>query len=280
MTNLIITKPLVRRYAAKLVEEEKSPYTREKYLRDLRRFAAYAGSRPVTKAMTLGYKAELERRYPARSVNSLLAALNSFLRFAGRDDLRVRHLRTQKDAFRPESAELTRDEYIRLIDAADALNDELASLILQTICSTGIRVSELKYVTVEAVKLGETDVACMGKTRRIFIVSALRDKLLRFAKKNGTKSGPVFCTKGGKPLDRSNVWRKMKSLCGKAGIPEQKVFPHNLRHLFARTFYENEHDLAALADILGHSSINTTRIYIISTGAEHAKRMENMDLVL
>ena len=279
MEKLIINELLLRRFEKRLLEEEKSHSTIEKYLRDARRFATHIGTQAADKALVLSYKGELGRDYPPKSANSMLAALNALFRFAGREDLRVRQFRLQQEAYRPESEELTREDYVRLIAAAENGKDEQTALLIQTVCGTGIRVSELGYITVEAAQKGETTVNCKGKTRRIFIVSALREKLLRYAERSGIISGPVFRTRGGKPLDRSNIWRRMKALCGKAGIPPEKVFPHNLRHLFARTFYENEHDIAALADILGHSSVNTTRIYIISTGAEHAKKLEDMRLV-
>lgn len=279
MQRLFITEKLQRRFAEDLRDQEKSAATVEKYLREARRFAEYAGGNEVSRRMTLGYKAMLGSLYSAKSANSMLAALNSLFRFARREDLCVRQFRLQRDAYRPESEELTRDEYVQLISAAEHACDYRSALILQTLCCTGIRIGELGYVTVEAAKEGGTSVCCKGKTRRIFIVSALRKKLLRYAEETGVSSGPVFLTRTGRPVDRTNVWRKMKKLCAAAGIPPQKAFPHNLRHLFARTFYEKEHDISTLADILGHSSVNTTRIYIISTGAEHAKRMEGMDLV-
>lgn len=280
MEKLKITERLLRRFAEGLRNEEKSSATVNKYLRDARRLMRYAGAREADKALMLAYKTELGRAYPHKSANSMLASINALMRFAGREDLRLRQFRLQKDAYRSESEELTREEYIRLIAAAEETGDEMTSLLLQTVCSTGIRVSELSYITAEAVERGETAVSCKGKTRKIFIVSSLRKKLLRYADENRVLTGPVFLTRRGNPIDRSNVWRRMKSLCEPAGVEPQKVFPHNLRHLFARTFYEQERDIAALADILGHSSVNTTRIYIISTGAEHAKKLESMGLTI
>lgn len=279
MERLFITEKLLRRFAEHLQEQEKSRSTVEKYLREARRLGGFAGTREVSRRLTLAYKTRLGSVYSAKSANSMLAALNSLFSFAGRGDLRLQQFRLQRDVFRPESEELTREEYLRLIAAAERVRDCRSALILQTLCCTGIRISELGYVTVEAVKSGGACVRCKGKTRRVFIISALRKKLLRYAEETGVSAGPVFLTRTGKPLDRSNIWRRMKKLCDYAGIPRQKAFPHNLRHLFARTFYEREHDISALADILGHSSVNTTRIYIVSTGAEHAKRMEEMGLV-
>ena len=202
MKKLIVDELLLKRFAQQLREDEKSSSTVEKYMRDARRFAAYAGKREADRTLVLSYKEELGRDYPPKSANSMLAALNSLVRFAGRDDLRVRQFRMQQEAFRPESEELTRDEYVTLVDAAEHGCDEQTSLLLQTICCTGIRVSELGYITVEAAKKGEASVCCKCKTRRIFIVSALREKLLRYAEKNGITEGPVFLTSNGRPIDR------------------------------------------------------------------------------
>ncbi len=167
-----------------------------------------------------------------------------------------------------------------MCQAAKQKKNERLNLIIQTICATGIRVSELQYITVEAVKCGEAIVNCKAKTRSVFIVKELKQKLLRYAAEQEIKSGMIFVTKNVKPVNRTNIWREMKALCKDANVNPQKVFPHNLRHLFARTFYGIEKDIAKLADILGHSSINTTRIYIISTGTEHRRRMENMHLII
>ena len=186
----------------------------------------------------------------------------------------------QRQVYCSEEKELTRAEYIRLLEAANAKHNERLNLIIQTICGTGIRVSELQYITVESVKCGEAVVSLKGKTRSVFIVRELQKKLLRYAAEQKITSGAIFITRTGKPMSRTNIWREMKSLCEQAGVNPQKVFPHNLRHLFARTFYGIEKDIAKLADILGHSSINTTRIYIITTGAEHQRRMENMRLII
>ena len=175
---------------------------------------------------------------------------------------------------------MTRAEYKRLCQAAKQKKNERLNLIIQTICATGIRVSELQYITVESAKCGEAIVNCKAKTRSVFIVKELKQKLLRYAEEQGIKSGMIFVTKSGKPINRTNIWREMKALCKDANVNPQKVFPHNLRHLFARTFYGIEKDIAKFADILGHSSINTTRIYIISTGTEHRKKMENMHLII
>lgn len=275
-----ITSALLKAYETHLSEDEKSRATLEKYMRDLYHFAEFAAAAPLDKQLTLAYKAELERSYAVTSANSMLAALNSFLRFIGRHDLCVKQFRVQKKAYCPEEKELTKEEYLRLIKAAAKKDNERLSLLIQTICSTGIRVSELRYITVEAVKRGEATVSCKGKTRTVFIISALRRLLLRYAKEQRIKTGLIFVTKSGKPLDRSNIWKEMKSLCEQARVSPDKVFPHNLRHLFARSFYSIEKDIAKLADILGHSSINTTRIYIMTTGAEHRRKLESLHLLL
>ena len=194
--------------------------------------------------------------------------------------MKVKSIKLQQQIYCPEEKELTKAEYTRLIRTAKQKGNERLNLVIQTICGTGIRVSELQYITVEAVRRGEATVSCKAKTRSVFIVKELQKKLLRYAAEQGIKSGMIFITRTGKPLSRTNIWREMKALCEQADVNPNKVFPHNLRHLFARTFYGIEKDIAKLADILGHSSINTTRIYIISTGTEHRRRMENMRLVI
>ncbi len=280
MKKRIITNQVLIAFEKYLIENEKAQATREKYMRDLRSFAEYVTDRSLDKPLILDYKASLEQIYAIRSANSMLAALNAFFRFLGWQELCVKQFKMQKEAYCSEEKELTKVEYTALVGAAEQKKNERLSLVVQTICGTGIRVSELQSITVEAVRKGEAIVSCKGKTRKIFIVKALQKKLLRYAKGQGIATGVLFITKSGKPLDRSNIWREMKSLCEQAGVSPQKVFPHNLRHLFARTFYGIEKDIAKLADILGHSNINTTRIYIITTGAEHQRRMENMRLII
>lgn len=275
-----LDKTLLYAFEANLRNDEKSEATIEKYMRDLRHFQKFAAGKQINKTLILVYKAELEKEYALVSANSMLAALNSFLRFADWTDCCVRQFKIQKKAYCSEEKELTKEEYLSLVRTAENKRNERLSLLIQTICGTGIRVSEVKYITVEAVQRGEAVVSCKGKTRTVFIVSALCRKLLRYAKTQGIKSGTIFATKNGKPMNRSNIWHEMKSLCKQAGVSADKVFPHNLRHLFARSFYSIEKDIAKLADILGHSNINTTRIYIISTGAEHRRKMENMRLII
>ena len=275
-----ISEQMIIKFKKHLLSAEKSRATVEKYIRDTKAFAKYARNGKITKETVIAYKKHLQENYAARSVNSMLASINGFFDFLGRHDLRVKSLKLQQQVFCPEEKELTREEYTRLCKAANHRHNERLNLILQTICGTGIRVSELQYITVEAVKSGEAVVNCKAKTRSVFIVKELKQKLLRFAAKQDIKSGMIFVTRSGKPINRTNIWREMKALCAEANVNPQKVFPHNLRHLFARVFYGIEKDIAKLADILGHSSINTTRIYIISTGAEHRRRMENMHLIL
>jgi len=263
-----------------LKNEERSDATVEKYARDVRAFFNYVGLSKVTKENILEYKAHLATAYAVASANSMIAALNSFLRFCGFGELCVKQFKMQRKVYCSEEKELTRAEYLRLLDAANKKHNERLNLIIQTICGTGIRVSELEFITVEAIRVGEAVVCCKGKNRRVFIVRDLQRKLLSYAKERGLESGPIFLTRGGRAVSRNTIWREMKALCHEAEVLPSKVFPHNLRHLFARTFYGIEKDIAKLADILGHASINTTRIYIVTTGREHKRKMENMRLII
>lgn len=264
-----------------LKSEEKSENTIEKYMRDVRAFFAFSRGRNLTKEMAVAYKNKLIcEKYAVRSINSMLASVNSLFAFLGWYELRVKSIKLQRQIYCPEEKELTKAEYMRLVNTAKRNGNERLSLIIQTICATGMRVSELKYITVEALERGEAVVSLKGKTRTVFIIRELKKKLLKYAKSQKISSGEIFVTRNGKPISRTNIWREMKKLCAMAGVNPKKVFPHNLRHLFARTFYIIEKDIAKLADILGHSSINTTRIYITTTAAEHRKRMENMRLVI
>lgn len=281
MKGRIITEALLAKFRDHLLLEERSGATVEKYCRDAAAFAEYADGSAVTKELAIAYKTKLkDNGYAVRSINSMLASINSLFAFLGWHDLKVKSIKVQQQIFCPEEKELTKAEYMRLVNTAKAKHNERLCLILQTICGTGIRVSELQFVTVEAAKRGEATVSCKGKTRSVFMVRDLQKKLLRYALEQGIGSGCIFITRGGKPISRTNIWRDMKSLCEEADVNPNKVFPHNLRHLFARVFYGIEKDIAKLADILGHSSINTTRIYIISTGTEHRQRMENMRLII
>ena len=264
-----------------LIRGEKSKATVEKYVRDVEAFASFVKGNEILKETVIAYKNALQKDgYAPRSINSMLASVNSFLSFLGWHDLRVKSIRIQHQIFCSEEKELSKAEFSRLVEAAKAKSNERLSMILQTICGTGIRVSELQFITVEAVKRGEAMVSCKGKTRSVFIVRDLQKKLLRYLSEHEITAGSVFITRSGKPISRTNIWRDMKSLCVEANVDPGKVFPHNLRHLFARVFYGIEKDIAKLADVLGHSSIDTTRIYIVSTGAEHRKRMERRKLII
>ncbi len=280
MEERILTADIIEDFRKNLELQEKSTSTIEKYIRDVKAFSAYTENAAITKEKVIAYKKYLRNNYAVRSVNSMLASINSLFSFLGWHDLRVKSLKLQQQVFCPEEKELTKAEYARLCKTAERKHNERLNLILQTICGTGIRVSELQFITVEAVKNGEAIVNCKAKTRAVFIVKELKQKLLRYAAEQNIKSGMIFVTRTGKPISRTNIWREMKDLCEEANVNPKKVFPHNLRHLFARVFYGIEKDIAKLADILGHSSINTTRIYIISTGTEHRKRMENMHLII
>ncbi|MBQ8182950.1 MAG: tyrosine-type recombinase/integrase [Clostridia bacterium] len=281
MKGKTLTKKEITAFAVYLESEEKSKNTIEKYIRDVRAFSSYMCEAEITKESVIAYKNKLiSENYSARSINSMLASINSLLSFLGWADFRVKSIKLQRQIYCPEEKELTKAEYIRLVKTAQQKGNKRLNLLLQTICATGIRVSELQYITIEAVKRGETIVTLKGKTRTVFIVRELQKKLLRYAAEQKISSGAIFITCTGKPMSRTNIWREMKSLCVQAGVNPKKVFPHNLRHLFARTFYSIEKDIAKLADILGHSSINTTRIYIITPGNEHRQRMEKMRLII
>lgn len=262
-----------------LFREEKSAATCEKYLRDVRCFVRFAGEQAVTKETVVAWKKELvEQGYAVRSVNSMLASVNSLFSFLGWNECKVKNIRFQRQTYCAEDKELTKGEYLRLLSASK--KNEQLNLVIQAICGTGIRVSELRYFTVEAVRSGEITESCKSKNRTILVPGKLKKQLLNYAEQRNIHSGAVFLGKSGKPMDRSCIWRQMKQLCKAAGVKETKVFPHNLRKLFARTFYGIEKDIAKLADILGHSSINTTRIYIMTTGIEHRRQIERLGLVV
>lgn len=257
-------------FARQLQEDERSPATIENYLRHIRTFAAWAGGQAVTKDLATQWKEHLISQYRPGTVNTMLVSLNRFFAFLGWYDCQVKTLRIQRRLFREDSKELTRAEYERLVSAAQASGRERLVLLLETICSTGIRVSEVKYITVEALKLGKAEISLKGKIRTILLPNKLCRKLLKYAKKQKAVSGEIFLTRNGKGMSRKQIWAEMKSICAKAKVAATKVFPHNLRHLFARVFYKACRDVAKLADVLGHNSIETTRMYLISTGVEHA----------
>ena len=267
-------------FSRHLREEEREANTIEKYLRNIEAFAAWLGDRPVTKGITTGWKEHLQTEgYQPGTINSMLSALNKFFVFMGWDDCRVKYLKVQRRLFRSTERELTKSEYLRLLETAQNLGKPRLALLMETICATGIRVSEVKYITVEAVQAGRADIALKGKIRTILIPGKLCRKLQKYARKQKTVSGEIFLTRNGKGLTRRQIWAEMKAICQKAEVMPSKVFPHNLRHLFAQTFYRACHDVAKLADILGHSSIETTRIYLISTGTEHARQLERLGLI-
>lgn len=267
-------------FAAHLRAEERAAATVEKYLHDVHSFAAWLNGRPVTKETAIAWKAWLlgQGSAPA-TVNTKLAAINSLFRFLGWEECRLKFLRFQRRMFREPARELTREEYVRLVDTACQIDQEWLALVMETLCAAGIRVSEVRYVTVEAARRGRTDVSLKGKIRTIILPGKLARKLLRYARKKRIASGEIFRGRDGRSLSRFQIWRAMKSLCIKAGVEPSKVFPHNLRHLFATAFYRATQDIVKLADVLGHSSINTTRIYLLSTGKEHALQMERLRLV-
>lgn len=274
-----ITEETLAAFARQLGEEERSPATLEKYLREVRQFAAFLGGREVTRDLAAAWREELSARQSPATVNGKLTALDRLLAFLGWEDCRVKHLRVQRQLFRDSARELSREEYARLVETARRLGRSRLSLLMETICATGIRVSEVRYITVEAARSGQADIALKGKVRTILLPGKLCRKLLKYARQQKTASGEIFLTKSGKPLSRRQIWAEMKRLCLRAGVAPTKVFPHNLRHLFARTFYQATRDVAKLADVLGHSSIETTRIYLISTGAQHRRDLDRLRLV-
>lgn len=266
-------------FRAYLVGRDRAAATIEKYLRDLRYFLHFQGKRPLAGQILMEYKAHLSCDFAPASANSMIASLNCYLRFLGRVDLCLHPFRIQRRVYIPSDKELTLDEYRRLLSAAHAQGNRRLQLILQTICATGIRVSELQFITLEALERGEAIVHCKGKSRPVFLIRDLCRLLAAYARECNIRTGPIFLSRRGRPINRVEIWRQMKGLCRQAGIAPGKVFPHNLRHLFARAFYAMDKDIGKLADILGHASINTTRIYIASTGAEHRRSMEALGLI-
>ncbi len=274
-----ITTETIRSFNDYLINEEKTAATINKYLHDVREFQIWLGEQELCKTAVLVYKSHLCEQYAPASVNVALSSLNCFFHFMEWYDLRVKNLKIQKQIFASTDKELTKAEYERLLQAAKQKKNERLYLLMQTICSTGIRVSEVRYVTVEAVARGIAEINCKGKRRQVFLPRQLCQILKKYVKEQKIKSGPVFVTKKGKPLDRSNIWSDMKKLCCAAGVSERKVFPHNLRHLFARTYYTMQKDIVRLADILGHSSVNTTRIYTMESGEVHRKQIQRLGLL-
>ena len=280
MERKTVTKERIRQFAGILAGEERSAGTIEKYVRDVRNFAVWLDGEEVSRERTAAWRdGLLERGYAPVTVNSMVAAVNRFFTALGWEDCRVKALRIQRRLFRDDRRELTREEYERLLTAAHTLGRERLALLLETICATGIRVSEVKYITVEAAYAGRAEISLKGKLRTILLPGKLCRKLKKYARREKTASGEIFLTRSGKSLSRRQIWAEMKRLCKAAGVAPSKVFPHNLRHLFARTFYKVCRDVVKLADVLGHSSIETTRIYLISTGSEHADILRKMRLL-
>ena len=274
-----ITTEIIRSFNDYLINEEKAAATVNKYLHDVGEFQIWLGEQELCKTAVLAYKSYLCEHYAPTSVNAALSSLNSFFNFMEWYDLRAKNLKIQKQIFASTDKELTKAEYDRLLQAAKQKKNERLYLLMQTICSTGIRVSEVRYVTVEAISCGVAEINCKGKRRQVFLPRQLCQILKQYIKEQKIKSGAVFVTRNGNPLDRSNIWSDMKKLCKAANVSEKKVFPHNLRHLFARTYYSLQKDIVRLADILGHSSVNTTRIYTMETGEIHRRQIQKLGLL-
>ena len=280
MKNRQLTQQQIRAYAHHLQMEEKSGATMEKYLRDIRAFAYWLDGRDISKELTSEWKSHLvSQDYAPTTVNAMLSALNSLLEFLNLRECRVKFLKIQRRLFRDADRELTKDDSQRLLNTAHKLGRERLELLVETIGATGIRVSEVAYITVESVQQGKAEITLKGKIRTILLPGKLRRKLLKYAQKQKTASGAIFRTKSGKAMSRYQIWSKMKKLCARAGVDAGKVFPHNLRHLFATAFYRAYKDIVKLADVLGHSSIETTRIYLLTSGAEHQRQLDRLGLV-
>ena len=275
-----ITEKQINDFKIYLMEEERSKATIEKYERDVRKFMGFLGDSMLTKEIVLEYKNELLKEYNAASINSMLVALNRFLQHLGLENYTVKQLKIQKANIREEEKELTETEYKQLVKMAYEQGNSRLALIMETICSTGIRISELKYFTVKSLKEGKAEIHNKGKTRTIILPDTLKKKILCYVGKNGITTGSIFITRGGKPVDRSNIWREMKKLGVDVKVLEKKIYPHNLRHLFARIYYQMFKDVLGLADILGHSSSETTRIYTMTTSREYRRRMEHLQLTI
>lgn len=280
MSARIISRIQIDTYLRHLLLEERSPATIEKYRHNLHVFLTWLDGRHVTKEISAQWKTHLGAAgYAPATINTMLCAVNGLLDFLGWNDCRVKLLKIQRRLFRDVGRELTREEYLRLLGAARSLGRERLALLMETICATGIRVSEVRYITAEAVRQGRAVLALKGKVRVILLPGKLRRKLQKYAQKQKNASGAIFCTKSGKVLSRRQIWAELKTLCRRAGVEPAKVYPHNLRHLFATVFYRSCRDIVKLADLLGHSSIETTRIYLVTSGAEHQKELDRLGLV-
>ena len=274
-----ITNQMIKDFEVYLCEEERSDNTVQGYLRSLRFFAEWLGGGEVDKPVVLAYKKELCRRYAPTSVNAALSALNSFFAFMEWHECRVKTLKIQRQLFTNGERELTKADYEKLLSAAKRKGDRRLYYLMQTLAATGIRISELQFIGRTAVQKGQAVISCKGKMRVVLLPKQLCRILKEYIKAQGIKKGSVFQTRNGKPLNRSNVWKLLKSLCECAGVAKRKVFPHNFRHLFARTFYAMQKDIVRLADILGHSSINTTRVYTVESGTVHLMQLQKLGLL-
>ena len=280
MKEYTLTEQQLQAFDRHLLREECSPGTIDKYLRDTRAFLRWLEGRPVTREAAARWKAQLvEAGYAPVTVNSMLSALNRLFLFLGWSGCRVKFLKIQRRLFRDSSRELTRTEYERLLSSARTLGQERLALIMETVFATGIRVSEVRYITVQAARTGRAEIALKGKVRVILLPAKLCRKLLKYAGGEKLSSGPIFRTGSGREIGRRQIWWELKGLCARAGVEPSKVFPHNLRHLFATVFYRAFKDIARRADVLGHSSIETTRIYLVTSGKEHQRQLEQLVLV-
>ena len=271
---------VLKEFEKYLICDEREPATVQKYVRDAEQFLLWLDGQELTKEQIIAWKEMLtKRQYAPITVNGKLAAINKLCLFLEKPECRVKYLKLQHRMFRNTERELTKEEYIRLLETAQGLGKERLALLIESICATGIRVSEVKYLTVEAVEKGCAEISLKGKIRTILIPGKLRRKLLKYAKKQKIASGEIFLTKSGKGISRRQIWAEMKALCIRATVSPSKVFPHNLRHLFARTFYRVYRDIVRLAGILGHSSVETTRIYLMSTGTEYVKQIARLGLI-
>ena len=280
MSGHILTMDQLVLFQQHLAGEEREQSTIEKYIREIRFFQTWLTGRLVTTEIVASWKSYLRTEgYQPETINSKLSALNKFFKFVGWQEYRMKYLKIQRKLFRGTEKELTKAEYIRLLETANSGGKVRLALLIETICATGIRVSEVKYITAETIQAGRAEIALKGKIRTILLPGKLCRKLQKYAKKQKITSGEIFLTRSGKGISRRQIWAEMKALCKKANVAPSKVFPHNLRHLFARTFYRACRDVAKLADVLGHSSIETTRIYLISTGVEHARQLERLGLI-
>lgn len=280
MEKHILTAETICAFEAYLLADHREQSTIEKYMRDIRMFWTWSAGKPITKECIGTWKEQLRQKgLQPGTVNSKVSALNKFFSFAGWEDCHVSYLKIQRKLFRSRNKELTREDYSRLLNTAEQQGKKRLCLLLETICATGIRVSEVAYITVEAAQTGRAELELKGKIRTILLPDRLCRKLLKYAKKKKITSGVLFLTRNGKSISRRQIWAEMKALCKKAGVEASKVFPHNLRHLFARTFYRISHDIVKLADLLGHSNMETTRIYLVSTGTEHMRQLERLGLI-